>query len=128
MVERDVEKTIEALLEERRTFAPPEEFTKQANVRDNSVYEQADADPEGWGSSQAERLHWFKPWDHVLRRDPPHHEWFVGGTLNASSTASTGTSRRTASGSLTTGSVSRATNEPSLTPNSIVMSASWQTS
>ncbi len=84
MVERDVEKTIEALLEERRTFAPPEEFTKHANVRDNSVYEQAETDPDAWWASQAERLYWFKKWDQVLRRDPPHHEWFVGGKLNAS--------------------------------------------
>ncbi|MPZ68696.1 MAG: acetate--CoA ligase [Actinobacteria bacterium] len=84
MVERDVEKTIEALLEERRTFVPPEEFTKQANVSDDSFYEQAEADPDAWWASQAERLHWFQKWDHVLRRDPPHHEWFVGGKLNAS--------------------------------------------
>ena len=84
MVERDIERTIEALLEQRRTFQPPEDFTAQANVRDVSVYEAAATDPDGWWASQAERLHWFKPWDEVLRWDPPHHQWFVGGKLNAS--------------------------------------------
>ncbi|MBK5228677.1 MAG: hypothetical protein JJE05_09230, partial [Actinobacteria bacterium] len=47
MVERDIERTIEALLEERRTFQPPEDFTAQANVRDVSVYEAAATDPDG---------------------------------------------------------------------------------
>ena len=84
MVEEEVERTIEALLQERRTFAPSEEFTQQANLKDPSVYEQASSDPDAWWASQAERLHWFKKWDTVSELDPPHHTWFVGGQLNAS--------------------------------------------
>ncbi|MDQ5815175.1 MAG: AMP-binding protein, partial [Actinomycetota bacterium] len=84
MVEEEVEQTIEALLQERRTFAPPEEFTQQANFKDPSVYEQASSDPDAWWASQAERLHWFKKWDAVSELDPPHHKWFVGGQLSAS--------------------------------------------
>ena len=84
MVEEEVERTIEALLQERRTFAPPEEFTQQANFKDPSIYEQASSDPDAWWASQAERLHWFKKWDTVSELDPPHHKWFVGGRLNAS--------------------------------------------
>jgi len=80
----DVERNIEALLEERRTFEPPEDFVSQANADDPSIYTQATNDPDGWWASQAERLDWFEKWDEVLRWDPPHHEWFIGGKLNAS--------------------------------------------
>jgi acetyl-CoA synthetase len=84
MVEKEVEKTIEALLQERRTFEPPEEFAKQANANDASVYERAEKDPDAWWAEQAERLDWFEKWDRVLDWDPPHYKWFVGGKLNAS--------------------------------------------
>ncbi len=78
----DVERTIEALLQERRTFTPPEAFAAQANADDPSIYAQAERDPDGWWASQAERLDWFQRWDTVLDWDPPHHRWFVGGKLN----------------------------------------------
>ncbi len=84
MLEKDVDETIEALLEERRTFEPPAEFTEQANAGDPSIYERAAADPNAWWASQAERLDWFEKWDTVLDWDPPHHRWFTGGKLNAS--------------------------------------------
>ena len=84
MIEREVEKTIEALLEERRTFEPPPAFVRDANLNDPAVYEQAAADPDGWWASEASHLHWFQPWDKVFDHDPPHHSWFLGGTLNAS--------------------------------------------
>jgi len=84
MVEKEVERTIDALLEERREFEPPKEFTAQANANDPSIYEHAEKDPEAWWESQAERLSWSKKWNKVLQWDPPHHEWFVGGKLNAS--------------------------------------------
>ena len=84
MAGNDVERNIEALLEERRTFEPPEDFVSQANADDPSIYTQATNDPDGWWASQAERLDWFEKWDEVLRWDPPHHEWFIGGKLNAS--------------------------------------------
>ena len=84
MVDEEVEKTIEALLEERRTFSPPPDFAREANVSDPGVYEQAREDPDAWWASQADRLHWFRRWDSLCEWDPPHHKWFVGGTLNAS--------------------------------------------
>lgn len=83
MVEKEVEKAIEALLEERRTFKPPEDFADQANFNDASVYESASEDPDAWWASQAERLDWFEKWDTVLDWKAPHHEWFLGGKLNA---------------------------------------------
>ena len=83
MVEKDVERTIEALLEERRTFEPPPNFTSQANLNDESIYTRADKDPDAWWASEAEQLDWFESWETVLEWTPPHHKWFVGGKLNA---------------------------------------------
>ena len=78
------EQDIEVLLEERRTFEPPEEFAAQANVSDPSVYEEAERDFEGFWASFARELHWFKEWDQVLKWERPYAQWFVGGKLNAS--------------------------------------------
>ena len=75
--------TIEALLEEQRLFAPPEEFAANAHLNDDAVFEQAAADPEAFWASIASELHWFKKWDQVLdESDPPFFKWFVGGKLN----------------------------------------------
>jgi len=80
----DVEATIEALLEERRLFEPPEDFSERANANDISIYAEAERDPDAWWAEQAERLDWFERWNTVLQWDAPHHKWFVGGKLNAS--------------------------------------------
>jgi acetyl-CoA synthetase len=77
------EKTIEALLEERRTFEPPEDFAAQAVIGDAAVYADAEKDPDSWWASQAERLDWFERWDTVLEGGFPRHSWFRGGRLNA---------------------------------------------
>jgi acetyl-CoA synthetase len=82
MADRDVEKTIEALLSERRVFEPPREFTQRANVNDESIYERAEKDPDEWWAGEAEKLDWFEKWTSVLEWTPPHHKWFVGGKLN----------------------------------------------
>ena len=75
---------IEALLQEERTFPPPEEFRKQANIADPSIYEEARRDPEGFWAKFAEELSWVRKWDKVLDWDPPHAKWFVGGKINVS--------------------------------------------
>ena len=75
---------IEALLQEDRRFPPPEEFAKQANVRDPGIYEEALKDPEGFWARFAKELDWFKKWDKVLEWDPPFAKWFVGGKINVS--------------------------------------------
>ncbi len=56
----EVEPTIAALLEERPVFEPPEGFRARAIVRDRRIYEQAEADREGFWTEQAEvveRIH-----------------------------------------------------------------------
>jgi len=73
---------IESLLEERRTFAPPEEFAARATVNDASVYARAKEDPEGFWEAAAAELHWFRRWDRVLEWAPPTARWFVGGRTN----------------------------------------------
>ena len=75
---------IETLLDEQRTFAPPPEFVRRAQMRDPEVYERARKDREGYWADWAKQLEWIRPWDRVLEWTPPHAKWFVGGRLNAS--------------------------------------------
>jgi acetyl-CoA synthetase len=75
---------ISALLREDRVFAPPETFRARAHVQDNSPYEEADRDVEGFWSTFASELEWSRPWTKVLDWQPPNAKWFVGGQLNAS--------------------------------------------
>jgi acetyl-CoA synthetase len=72
------------LLREDRTFPPPPEFRAQALVRDESIYADADRDPEGFWARMAGELEWSRPWTTVLDWQPPHAKWFVGGQLNIS--------------------------------------------
>ncbi|MCY0880764.1 MAG: acetate--CoA ligase [Firmicutes bacterium] len=73
------------LLNETRTFAPPQDFTRQANVNDPAVYENAKVDPEAYWMEEARRLEWIQPFSKGLEWDPPHAKWFADGTLNVAS-------------------------------------------
>jgi acetyl-CoA synthetase len=79
---------IESLQTEDRVFPPPPKFAEQAYIKSmaelESLRAEASADPEGFWARMAEELHWFKKWDAVLKWQPPHAEWFVGGKLNIS--------------------------------------------
>jgi acetyl-CoA synthetase len=75
--------SLEALLTENRRFAPPEGFRATAVVSTPDVYRRAEADREAYWAAWAGELDWFTPWTRVLRWQPPHAEWFVGGKLNA---------------------------------------------
>src|SRR6202158_4725309 len=76
------EKSLSALLDERRTFPPSEEFKKRANGSDPGIYERAAKDPEGFWAEQAKHLDWFTPWKKVLEWKAPWAKWFVGGKIN----------------------------------------------
>ena len=78
------DKTIEALLLEKRQFVPPKKFSEQANIRDPSVYGRADRDFEKFWEDFARELSWYKSWKRVLDWKPPKAKWFVGGKLNVS--------------------------------------------
>ena len=75
---------IETLLDEQRSFPPPAVFRAAAHVRDESPYEHARRDREGYWADWAKQLEWIRPWARVLEWKPPHAKWFVGGKLNAS--------------------------------------------
>ena len=72
---------LDALLTEKRRFAPPQDFAAAAVISDPAVYERAE-DFEAFWAGWAEELDWFRKWDTVLEWNPPHARWFGGGKLN----------------------------------------------
>src|SRR4051794_6117473 len=82
--EQTLEQRLEALLDQER-FDPPAEFCKNALITDESIFEKANTDYEGFWAEQADALHWDQKWDTVVdESDPPFYKWFVGGKLNVS--------------------------------------------
>ncbi|MFC4246637.1 acetate--CoA ligase [Natribaculum luteum] len=81
----EAEVELEARLEDQETFEPPESFVEQANVTDESIYEEFEEEwPQCWEQA-ADLLEWDEPYDTVLEdEEAPFYEWFTGGELNAS--------------------------------------------
>jgi len=75
--------TLENLLTETRTFPPSYEFAADA-VAQPFIYAQANRDRLAFWEDQARELTWEKPWNEVLKWEPPYAQWFIGGKLNAS--------------------------------------------
>ncbi len=76
---------IDALQWENRRFPPSEAFKTDTLVAGTFMYDEADADFEGfWARQAAELLDWSTPWQQVLDWDLPFAKWFVGGQLNVS--------------------------------------------
>jgi acetyl-CoA synthetase len=73
---------IDALLQEHRSFPPSDDFRRNANANDESVYDVKDR--EAYWASWAEQLDWQTKWHTVLEWNAPYAKWFVGGKLNAS--------------------------------------------
>ena len=81
----DARQAIEALSVESRLFAPASDFVQSANVNDRRLFDEANADHEGfWAHQAAEMLHWDRSWSTVCQWDAPNAKWFDGGALNAS--------------------------------------------
>jgi len=81
--------TIESILEEKRLFAPSQEFAQQAHIESQQeyqdLYQTARANPEQfWADLAEQELDWFEKWDQVLDWNPPFAKWFVNGKLNIS--------------------------------------------
>ncbi|HBY77194.1 MAG TPA: acetyl-coenzyme A synthetase, partial [Cyanobacteria bacterium UBA11148] len=81
--------TIESILQEKRLFSPPSEFSQNAHIKSlddyQKLYDQAKADPQKfWADLAEQELHWFQKWDTVLDWQPPFAKWFVGGKINIS--------------------------------------------
>jgi acetyl-CoA synthetase len=81
----NLEEQLKALLEVEK-FPPPEDFQKQALVQDESMYEEAAKDLEGFWSRQAgELLDWFDtPTQTLDESNAPFYKWFADGKLNVS--------------------------------------------
>ncbi len=75
--------TVKTLLEENRIFKPSDEFKKNANIQDESIYEEAARDREAFWAKYAEDVDWYQKWNKVLEWNAPFAKWFVGGKLNA---------------------------------------------
>lgn len=82
-------KGIEVLMEEKRLFPPPQEFSKKAHIKSmaeyEALYKRSVEDPEGFWAEMAEKeLSWHKKWEKVLQWDftTPDIQWFIGGKLN----------------------------------------------
>ncbi len=79
------DESIDVLLQEGRTFPPPEGFRDRAVARDPSVYAEAESDPDAfWLRLTREHVAWFDEPSRSLEWDPPHCSWFADGVLNAS--------------------------------------------
>jgi acetyl-CoA synthetase len=76
---------IESVLQEKRVFPPPAEFTA-AHIASPAAYEGwarlAQEDPDKFWAEVARELDWFSPWQSVLEWKTPFAKWFVGATTN----------------------------------------------
>jgi acetyl-CoA synthetase len=81
----DLEKQLESMLDIEK-FPPPEDFRQHALVTDESMYEEAAQDLEGFWQRQAEELiDWSDQPTRVLdESNAPFYKWFSDGTLNVS--------------------------------------------
>lgn len=73
----------ETAAEQTETFAPPEQFAANANVKADE-YERAEADYLSfWAEQSRELVDWHEDFGEVLDwTNPPFAKWFVGGKLN----------------------------------------------
>ncbi|MDQ2724440.1 MAG: acetate--CoA ligase [Actinomycetota bacterium] len=86
MADNDEGAAVEALdLNEGGTFAPTEAFKKDALIVDAKVYDEAEADWQGfWARQAGDLLDWYQDWDTICEWESPFAKWFVGGKLNVS--------------------------------------------
>ncbi len=88
MAETTASQTITSVLQEKRSFPPPAEFSKNAHIKSVAEYErlwqEAKDRPDVFWARYAEELHWFKKWDKVSEWNEPYAKWFVGGQTNIS--------------------------------------------
>lgn len=71
------------LAPEEQIFHPDLSFSARANVRDVEIYDRANVNLEEFWAGEAQKLHWFQPWDKVLDWQSPFAQWFIGGKINA---------------------------------------------
>ena len=85
MTDENGDGQLEARLAEQEAFEPGDDFVEQANVSDESIYDEFEDNwPECW-TRAADLLDWDEEYTQVLDdSEEPFYEWFADGTLNAS--------------------------------------------
>jgi acetyl-CoA synthetase len=80
-----LEKQLDSMLDIEK-FPPPDNFRKQALVTDESMYDEAASDLEGfWARQGDELIDWFeKPTQTLDESNAPFYKWFADGKLNVS--------------------------------------------
>jgi acetyl-CoA synthetase len=75
---------IEKLAKDENVILPPTWLAREATIPNDAI-ERAHAlsDPDAFWAEKAKAVEWIAPWKEVCRFDPPKHEWFLGGKLNA---------------------------------------------
>jgi acetyl-CoA synthetase len=75
---------IQKLTKDDVVIRPPIWLARDAALRNDAVERaHAEMDPEGFWAEKAQGIDWIEPYKEVLRFEPPRHEWFLGGKLNA---------------------------------------------
>ena len=76
---------IRALMRDEGVIPPPLHLARNAVLRNDQVErDRALRDPDGFWREQAAGVEWMTPFEEVSRIEPPEHQWFTGGRLNAS--------------------------------------------
>ena len=75
---------IAKLAQDEVVIKPPIRLAREAYLANDEIERAAAlADPEVFWAERARAIEWMEPFHTVLRFEPPHHEWFLGGKLNA---------------------------------------------
>lgn len=84
----DAKTTIETVLNETRSFPPPEDFAQKAhlgNVGDyEKLWQESQRNPvQYWEGTAKKHVWWETPWKQAFEWNEPFSKWFIGGKTNA---------------------------------------------
>jgi acetyl-CoA synthetase len=79
-IEREAQ--LRTLLKGEAPIPAPDWLRAQLTMDYEREVEFAALDPERFWGEKARAIEWMTPWHHVMRLEPPKHEWFLGGQLN----------------------------------------------
>ncbi|QQR73031.1 MAG: acetate--CoA ligase [Holophagales bacterium] len=75
---------IAKLANDEIVIKPPIRLAREAYLANDEIERAAAlADPDVFWAERARAIEWMEPFHTVCQFDPPHHQWFLGGKLNA---------------------------------------------
>ncbi|MBL4850675.1 MAG: acetate--CoA ligase [Gammaproteobacteria bacterium] len=89
-MEQPTKNTIDSILQENRSFSPPEKFVENASISNprnlEVLYQTANDDHEAfWAKLACNEIDWQTRFSKILDdSDAPYYRWFDGGRLNVS--------------------------------------------